>query len=240
MGLPDEIENNFPNMLTFQQVKSHGTNKGYTEIVGIQEENDDQIIHIPPKNLEEYVLWGKFKEGDEDAFTLIYNKYIFHLFNYGERITTNKELIEDSIHDLFVDIWKNRESIGHAYSIKFYLYKGLKRKIIKNLEINKRLQMDHFSDSHDLEMTFSHEFDLIMKEVSVEQKANLLRAINSLSKRQKEAIILRFYDDLSFQEIGELLSINVKSTYTLIYRAIDVLKQNFPKIIILLVYGYSL
>jgi len=239
MGLPDEIENNFQNTLTLHQLKPAGTEKDDTEEFGLQEEGLDEIIHIAPKNLEEYILWGEFKKGDEDAFTLIYNKYIFLLFSYGERLTSNKELIEDSIHDLFVDIWKNRESIGHAYSIKFYLYKGLKRKIIKNLSIKKRLPSDNFSDKHDVEMTFSHEFDLIIKEVSEEQKLNLLKAINSLSKRQKEAIILRFYDDLSFREIGELLSISIKSTYTLIYRAIDVLKQNFPKAFILLGYWYS-
>lgn len=83
---------------------------------------------------EDADLWAEFKAGNEMAFSALYERYIVALFNYGEIITADKELIEDSIHDLFVELWKNRNSIAQVESIRYYLYKALKRKIVRNLE----------------------------------------------------------------------------------------------------------
>lgn len=230
MCFEDKMENNIHNTLSFLQVRYSGADKGYAEGYRLREEDRKDMLPAPSQDDEEYLLWGAFKNGSEVAFTHIYNQYIFSMFNYGEWITTDKELIEDSIHDLFVDLWRNRKSIGHAHSIRFYLYKALKRKIIKNLTLKKRLPLDDSCDAHDIQMTFSHEFELITQEVSEEQKMLLAKALNSLTKRQKKAVILRFYDGLSYVEIAELLSISVKSTYTLLYRAIDVLRGSYEKI----------
>ncbi|MNE93296.1 RNA polymerase sigma factor [compost metagenome] len=47
----------------------------------------------------------------------------------------------------------------------------------------------------------------------------------SLTNRQREAIFLRFYEDLSYEEIAELLEMNLGGTYKLIYRALDRLRD---------------
>ena len=95
--------------------------------------------------------------------------------------------------------------------------------------------MNGFPEDHDFEIVFSREFDIITKEVDEYRKKSVLKALNKLSRRQKEAIVLRFYDNLSYKEIGDLLSISIKSTYTLIYRAVDVLKYHVGKLCILLI-----
>lgn len=187
------------------------------------------LPHRRPRALEpdEGLLWHEFKEGSEWAFTCIYKKYIVSLYRYGKRITPDKQLIEDSVHDFFVDLWRNRGSIGHARSVKYYLFKGLKRKIIKNLIIKRRLPgHEKLAEDYDFEMTSSHEYEIIAGQVSAEQKKRLFTAIDKLSKRQKEAVSLRFYKGLTYQQVATMLSISAKSTYTLIYRAIDVLKEN--------------
>lgn len=234
MGLPDEIENHYQDISTVKELKKASTKEVVHQL--LQPENRRESPVAPDSQTEDFLLWSEFKRGKEAAFTQIYNQYIVSLYNYGEMVTPNKELTEDSVHDLFVDLWKNRKNIGHVSSIKYYLYKGLKRKIIKNLSLKRRLPFNTYSDSHDIELVFSHEFNIITKEGTEEQGKLILQAINSLSKRQKKAILLRFYDDLSFQEIGDLLDINTKSTYTLIYRALDVLKQNLLKTYVMLAF----
>ena len=175
---------------------------------------------------EESQLWAKFKQGDEDAFTCLYNRYVVQLYNYGERLHSDKTLIEDSIHDLFVQLWKNRASISQTDSVKFYLYKGFKNRLIKNLEKKRRLSYARISKDYQFEIVCSPEFDQIAEQVSVEQKETLLKAINKLAPRQKEALTLRFYDELSYEQIASLMMLPVKSVYMLIYRAIEFLKQN--------------
>ncbi|EPR67307.1 RNA polymerase sigma factor [Cyclobacterium qasimii] len=184
---------------------------------------------------DDTVLWKQFKAGNEVAFSAIYKRYIVALFNYGEIITSDKELIEDSIHDLFVELWKKRESIAQAESVKYYLFKGLKRKIIKNLEKKRKLPLKEAFEDHDFEIVLSHEFGLIAGETSALQKESILKAINQLSRRQKEVIVLRFYDGMAFSEIAKLLEISQKSTYTLVYRALAVMKDNLENILLLLI-----
>lgn len=180
-------------------------------------------------------LWSAFKQGDEAALTAIYRQYIHDLYHYGERITSDKELIEDSIHDMFVELWRRRESIGQASSVKFYLYKALRRKIIKSLVQKRRLPFDgNVPSNYNFEIIFSCESDQITREISQEQREALLQAVNSLTRRQKEAITLKFYDDLSYEEVSSIMKLSVRSTYNLIYRALDTLKENTKLVYLLL------
>lgn len=177
--------------------------------------------------LETSRLWQEFRQGSEASLTAIYKQYIYNLYHYGERITSDKELIEDSIHDLFVELWRRRESLGQASSVKFYLYKGLRRKIIKHLVQKRKLPFDgNVPDNYNFEITFSCESEQITQEISQKQRATLLKAINALTRRQKEAITLKFYDDLSYEEVADIMKLSVRSTYNLVYRALDTLKEH--------------
>ncbi|MEX2564991.1 MAG: sigma-70 family RNA polymerase sigma factor [Cyclobacteriaceae bacterium] len=232
MGLPEK-ENR-----KFQKTNQHGLMEGTWKIGEISKNTPGNLSLQKVKEPEnEQQLWIEFRQGNEDSFAQIYNKYILSMYNYGERITSDKELIEDSIHDVFVELWKQRSSIGQAFSIKHYLFKALKRKIVYNLTRERRIVTNKLKrGEHDFEIVLSPEFHLITNEASEQQKESLQKAINFLSKRQKEAITLKFYDNLSFKEVADLLSISVKSTYTLIYRAIDILKLHIEKIYFLLIW----
>ncbi|MES2733691.1 MAG: sigma-70 family RNA polymerase sigma factor [Bacteroidota bacterium] len=182
-------------------------------------------------HLSDSEIWKEFKSGSEEAFAFLYNQYVVPLYHYGNRLTTDRNMIEDNIQDLFIELWRNRATLGETNSIKFYLYKALKRRLIKNI-INQRKQPFNLGslDEYDFEMTLSPEFDLIAQQVSQAQKENLLAALNSLTSRQKEAITLKFYDELSYSEIASLMTMTIKAVYNLIFRAIEVLRANVEKV----------
>lgn len=52
-------------------------------------------------------LWQEFKKGSESAFAKIYEDYASGLYSYGLKVVYNKELVKDSIQDLFVEIWSS-------------------------------------------------------------------------------------------------------------------------------------
>ena len=221
MGLSDGLIRDIQFTSTPREIISEAESKASRRI---SDEKDDQV------------LWSQFKQGNEVAFTSLYKRYIVVLFNYGEIITSDHELIEDSIHDLFVDLWNKRDTIAQATSVRYYLYKGLKRKLVKNLKRKRKIPLrDNFKDL-DFEIVLSHDFGLIAGEVSDLQRESLLKALNQLTPRQKEAIVLRFYDGLDFSEIAKLLEISKKSTYTLIYRALTVMKENIANILLWLIF----
>ena len=54
-------------------------------------------------------IWIRFKDGDLDAFGEIYEEYIDLMYDYGSKITQDKDLVKDCIQDLFVDLYKYGE-----------------------------------------------------------------------------------------------------------------------------------
>lgn len=131
----------------------------------------------PSEAEDESQLWKKFRNGDEKAFTRLYDKYVVLLYNYGERLNNDKELIEDSIHDFFVQLWKNRAGINQTSSVKFYLYKGFKNQLVKNLEKKRRFPNSQIPLDYEFEIVFSAEFDLIRDQASQQQKKNCWRLL---------------------------------------------------------------
>lgn len=172
------------------------------------------------------VLWNDFRKGSELAFTAIYQRYVYDLYHFGELLTGHKEMIEDSIHDFFVELWKQRKSYKEITNLKAYLMRGFKYRLLKNLKKARRLSVEHnVSEDYDFEFVLSSEHEWIQNQLTEEQRVTLLKSINTLTPREKEAITLRFYDGLSYEEIAAIMDLSIKSTYKLLYRGIDALRK---------------
>lgn len=182
--------------------------------------------HLP----DEAKIWKDFKNGSIKDFEWIYDKYFSILYGYGCHIYSDKALVKDCIQNLFVYLWKNKENLTEVRSIKYYLYKCIRRSIINELEKEHRRQFEDISDEYDFEVSFSHETQLISTQMVKEKKDRLMKSFEALTKRQKEAIFLRFYENMEYQEIASIMSLKeVKYARTLIYRAIEVLKLNLTQ-----------
>ncbi len=175
---------------------------------------------------DEYELWKSFKNGDESAFITIYKIYFSKLYRYGFQFTKDKELIKDAIQDLFVELRKKRKYLSDTSSIKLYLYKCIKRKILnfKKRPINKLVSHQDL-DGYNFEINFSTEHLIIVKQLNEEKTKQLNQAMLNLTKRQKEAIYYFFYEGLSYKEVMQMMELkNIKSTRNLIYKALHILK----------------
>lgn len=175
------------------------------------------------------ILWSQFKDGDRQAFSRIYRQYLQALYNYGMKVAEEPELVEDCIQELFVYLWRTRENLGETDCIKFYLFKALRRRIVACQEETIRTTKKKISVAEDQQAAeSSYEHLLVSRQLEEEQYQKLTLSLNSLSKRQREAIILKFYDNLSFQQVAEVMSLNIKSTYNLVSKAIEALKESAP------------
>ena len=176
-------------------------------------------------------VWNAFKQGCEDAFADMYQKHSSMLFSYGLHIARDQDLVKDCIQNLFIDLWDSRENLGDTNSIKYYLFKCLKRRIVAELFANKKYKcIEELTEDYHFEIAFSHEFSLVAEQASKEENENLIRAINKLTKRQKEAIYLLYYSNLSHQEVASLMSIKVTAVYNLVYHALISLKKTMTQV----------
>lgn len=168
------------------------------------------------------VLWSQFKKGDRQCFSLIYQQNIAALINYGLKIYDDTTVLKDVIQDLFVELWNSRSNLSEVDSIKFYLFKALRFKLIrleKKQFASTRLSAMLRENTNET-MDISTEDKIIGEEVQENQTELLQRAIITLSTRQKEAIQLRFYQGFTHEQIAELMQLNYQSVSNLLYTAI--------------------
>lgn len=168
-------------------------------------------------------LWNKLRYGDAHALEIIFDLHIRLLYSYGHKFTNNRSLVEDCIQDLFAEIWEKHAKLSETNSIRFYLFKSLRRKIIRNLQKSHHYVND-LEEAGELSVV-SHEYALILQQFSEEQLQLLQDALQKLTKRQKEAIFLKFYNQLTYEQIAEVMDLNKRTVYNLISLALDTLQK---------------
>ena len=181
----------------------------------------------------------KFKTGDRDSFEEIYNEFADQLFAYGAKITTDRELLKDCIQDLFIDLYKYNPNIKSPELLEFYLYKSLKRLIIKKLKKDKRLEGFGYEQSS-FDLILSAETDSFPDELMNEQIELLQKALKTLDDKKRELLFLKFDSGLNYSEIGDLLDMKPDTVKKQVYRILQYLRGNFgPKILELLIMCYK-
>jgi len=177
---------------------------------------------LHPKE-NDIALWEAFLSGDQEAFGTLFKNNYRHLFQYGSKISRNIPLLEDSIQELFMEIWKNRNGVP-TISVKAYLLKALKYKLLRELSKNNATDYrDEIAEDGVFEL--GHEAFLIAKQEDEEKTQKVVNSLQQLSNRQKEIIYLKFYQNLSYDEVSEIMNINYQAARNLLYQAIKALKK---------------
>lgn len=178
--------------------------------------------------------WDEMRHGDSAALSWLYDRYFGLLFNYGRKIGMKSGSVEDAIHDVFVDLWRFRENLSPTTSVRFYLYRALRRRLLRNNTEKDYLMVDATMADGLIHQVPCYEQLIIEREVGIERVDKLKKLLNDLSPRQYEAMILRFYDELTFPEIAGILNVNEQSARNLVQRGLIQLKQYARHIIVLL------
>lgn len=186
----------------------------------------------------ETVIWDAFKEGSETAFRQLYDHYYTALVNYGYKFTQDQDLVESAIQDLFLLLWKKRDTIQPVISIKNYLFVSFRRSLARSLSRAKiHIPLTDTDAEYHFEFAFDPESDLISRERLLELQQKLRSALDKMNARQREVIYLKYYENLSYDEIAVIMGISVKGTYKLVYRAIDTLKDHLGNFMLLALYA---
>ena len=172
-------------------------------------------------------LWNAFKAGDEQAFEEIYRLFYNPLFRYGRAIIHKDDLVEDAIQEMFLNLHRYRKTLKSVDSILPYLLASLKNTLLKDLKLRSRF--DTLIPDREMETVIEMSIEdlLILKELSEHQILIISEALKGLPPRQREAINLKFYQELNNQQIAEVMGVNYQSVVNFIQKAL----QNLEKLL---------
>jgi RNA polymerase sigma factor (sigma-70 family) len=190
-------------------------------------------------------LWNAFKAGDEQAFEEIYRLYYNPLFRYGRAIIHNEGLVQDAIQEMFLNLHSYRKTLKPVDTILPYLLASLKNTLLKEEKFKARfdsLSAD-FDNIQNIDMSI--EDALIIRELSEQQIQVINQAIAILPPRQREAIHLKFYQELSNQQIAEVMGINYQSVVNNLQKAFHFLEntltiRQLPKNLYSLIFPFQI
>ncbi|CAG4999876.1 hypothetical protein DYBT9275_02333 [Dyadobacter sp. CECT 9275] len=177
---------------------------------------------------EEHHLWKELTEGNEAALAALMRSHYKPLLNYGYKFIKDEEFIKDCIQDTFIEIWNKRKQLSEPDSVRAYLFICLRRKVFRNGSKLKLFRQHDttFLDETDLSVEFSPEWWMIKEESMAERTRDMANMLNALPRRQREVVYLKYYQELTREEIAGLMAIAPQTVSNLLQMAFDYLRRN--------------
>lgn len=172
-------------------------------------------------------LWNAFLKGENIAFERTYRRFYPVLYAYGIRLVGNRELVVDTIQDLFVKLILNYKNLHPTGNPDAYLICAFRNKLLDAIQSLRETEM--IEQYHDL---FSMNEDIIntlftKDDIDVVNEKRLAKGIAALSARQREILYLYYIKELSHKEIAVILEMNLQSCRNLLSRTLAHLREFF-------------
>lgn len=173
---------------------------------------------------QETELLRSVSQGDEKAFTILYNHYHQRLGSHIYRITRSAEAAEEVVHDVFLKIWLNRETLAQIENFQVYLYV-----ISKNAALNclKRIAREQATTT-DLD---AHQ-DLMQRTDNSEDDYRYLlidEAIDLLPSQQRQVYLLARHQRLTYAEVGLAMGLSRETVKKYLQIATDSISAHIRK-----------
>jgi RNA polymerase sigma factor (sigma-70 family) len=167
------------------------------------------------------------KEDDVKPLNHLFEFYYNRLYRVGLRWCADGNLTEESIQDVFLDLWTYRQSLSSILSLENYLKVSLRRRLFKKLKKIDPLPIDDNFDpkqTPSVLTTEAYETILIQQQTDEITKQSLLNAMATLTPKQREIIHLKYFEELSYKHIADKTGVDVGTLYKLLHDAVKKMK----------------
>ena len=169
-------------------------------------------------------LYNEYLDGEKGAFELLYNKYKDKIQYFVYNIVKDYQKAEDITQDVFVYVMQNK--IKEGYTFKYYIYLVAKSRAYNQINMEKRrTEINEEYILNGAEQVGQDVADIVTKN---EKRQEIIKAIDMLDDRYKNAIYLVKIEELTYQETAQILGESIQNVKNLIHRG----KKELRKILI--------
>lgn len=177
----------------------------------------------------DWELVSRAQKGDLDAFTLIVNQYKVRLLGYIFRMINSREDAEDVLQEVFLRVYNSLSRYSPQYQFSTWIYRITQNLCIDYLRRRKLATFsvdEKFGAEEDLSLELPDE-SMCPEKIfeSQEIKRQIEEAIYGLPVKYRAVITLRHVQDLSYEEISEIMDMPVNTVKTHIFRARRILRR---------------
>lgn len=182
---------------------------------------------------EAQALVKALKEGNQLAFSIVYNTYAAQTFSLAFKYLLNKELAEDAVQNLFLKLWLKKEEIDETKPINRYLFTMLKNDLLNTLRDSKKniyLLEDCLSMVLELEDNSQNE------NLKQEQMNIIQQALEQLSPQRRKVFEMKVSGKYSNQEIADKLNLSINTIKFQYSQSLKQIRATVGELSLLLLY----
>lgn len=189
------------------------------------------LTHIPNDQATDEAL-AQSSLHDEDAFYLLMKRYEPVLLRYIHRMTQiNREEAEDLLQDIFIKVYRNLNGFDINLKFSTWVYRIAHNEIISQYRKTRRDRLtfeldDERDETSSLVNFLSGTLNLEAEYLNREKSTEVAKALSELAPKYREILVLRYFEELSYEEISDILRKPPGSVATLLNRA----RERFKKI----------
>jgi RNA polymerase sigma-70 factor (ECF subfamily) len=168
-------------------------------------------------------LTNKWQTGDTAAFEVLFQQYEKLVFKSAYLITGSSEDAEDILQEVFVSVWKSRHTFNpEKAKLTTWLHKITVNKCLERRRKKKPALIS--LENLDLADKQDGQDEVLVKK---QENEKLIKAMNSLDAKHRAALVLRYFDDLSYEEISQTLGVPLGTVKSRINQALKLLRGQY-------------
>ncbi len=171
---------------------------------------------------------SQVQQGDTESFGTLAERYETKMIRYGRKFVSNSQDIEDIVQEIFIKAYENIQSFNTKMKFSPWLYRIAHNEFVNALRKKGRLPLSLF------------EFDILFPHLLAKETANfetnareiknmLDKCLDKLNPKYREPLVLYYFEDMSYQEIAEILHIPISTVGVRLSRGKNILKKIFKE-----------
>lgn len=172
-------------------------------------------------------LVRRVREGDPKAFEELFQTYCGPLVNFARRFVVDLAVAESVVQDVFVNTWKRRRHLDPEAGIRAYLYTAVRNQALKQLRHTEVEQQSDTSFSETSSGEASPEEHWTREDLT----RTIQSAVEQLPTRCRTIFIMNRWDQLTYQEIAQILGLSIKTVETQMGRALQTLRRSLSHLV---------
>ena len=164
--------------------------------------------------LSDAILVKKYVSGEESALTILIERHQARIYNFIYSKIQDRDLSDDIFQDTFIKVIKTLKTKSYNEEGKFlpWVMRIAHNLVVDHFRKNKKMPMQRDSGEYSV---FSFLFDsspnIEIQMITEQVELDLTRLIDELPDDQKEVLIMRIYQDMSFKEISDLTGVSINT-----------------------------
>ncbi len=172
-------------------------------------------------SLQEKIQLLKLKNGDSEAFAFFYDQYMIRVYRFVYMRVSDKAVAQDLTQDIFLKTWQHLVDKKEIQNFGAFIFRVARNAIIDYYRLSRRQELpleyaDETEDPYTDQKTSSIDKDIDLQ--------SLLELLKKMKAEYQEVLILRYVEDLSIDDIAQIMQKDKNNIRVLLHRALTKLK----------------